>query len=352
MKIYNLAYVDTQKGFTPEWVRPFVSEELASQEMLKEISKESGIPIDQLQDGYDEDGWCVGYNYARDYTANRYWEIYEAELPLRESIIGNLIEAVHKVYIFPRRFDHTLYRLIDEYSNSQLESIKSEADFIEENIIGEALYQNACAVIGGNPDEKTYGVIINFLNDHLCEMDIHPFAEWQLSEAEKKEIQTNSTQRWFLAMLMICSGEDEALFVSNVRTEIDNRQPYGEKVFIQEKLQSLKSNFDLPKNHRELCSTLTDEQYVYIMEIIFGRKFKFNDKDDTLTVKLQNFYESATYYLFKAIRKHGFDKVYETYYNGVIAVKKDGNNGWSIFFVGSAEDVASATDKAKKKLNL
>lgn len=350
MKIYNLVFVDTQEGFTPKSVTPFVSEELAHKEMMKQIVKESGIPIEQLEEGYDEDGWCVGYDYARNYDTNRYWEIYECELVEREAIIGSFIAYIHENYALPKRYDDTLYRLINEYSDADLKNgTISKHDFLNDRVIGEALYQNVFVSLGGRADDyDSHYAISDYLDcSGFEEKEIHDF--WDMSNEEKEILKKDSHQRWFLLMVMLCSGEEDTL-VRVVRSEIDRKQPNGKKIFIQERLNDIKEimcNLDIPKNHRELCSKLTDEQYLAVMELVLNHNFDFSGNPTNLCVTLKNFYESVRYHFYKLIRAKGTDFVLEKY-APLIELEDLGNGNYDIVFHDDPLETAIAVEQIKK----
>lgn len=350
MKIYTLTFTDTQKSFSPWEVKSFASKSLANIEMLEQISEKTGISIETLAEGYNKNGLCVGYDFATDSNAQLHWEIFETELSWRETIIGNLITLVHDYYVVPKRFDDTLYDLISEYSDNQLNAITSEKDFIEENLIGEALYQNACAAIGGKNDEKTYAAIIDYLNsDDFRKKEIPEF--WELSKNENEILENQSCQRWFLFMLIICSHEMET-FTNDVRIAIDENRPQNDKLFATERrkffLEQYKYTF-CPK-HRELCSKLTDEQYFSIMEKYISHVWHFVGNKENLNVVIEQFYEEAKYYVWCFIKKYGIDDLLDDW--GVIDICQLSDNSWDFEFVEEAHEVAKYVENLKKNYNL
>lgn len=351
MKVYTLTITDTQEGFSPKEVKTFVSKELANAEMLKQVSEKSGIPIENLVKGYDQDGWCVGYDYARDYDNYIYWEIFESEISLRETIIGNLIAFIHEKYVVPARFDDTLYHLINEYSDTQLLSIASDTEFIQENVIGEALYQNVCAAIGGKNDEKTYCAITDYLDSEcFTNKEIPEF--WELSERDLKTLKADSGKRWFLFMLMICSDEWES-FTNDIRIAIDEERPQNDKLFETERRKSFVEQYKYVfcPNHRELCSKLTDEQYFSIMEKNIAYTWKFGGDKTDLRVAISQFFEEARYIIWNFIKKYGIDDLLDGK-GAIIDIYQCSDNTWDFTFIADCEEIANYVENLKSNNNI
>lgn len=347
MKIYNLIYIDTQEGFTPKDVKSFATEELAVKEMLKDISKKYNIPMEELEKGYEDGEWCIGHNYAHNYTDQCYWEIMSSELSTRESIIATIIEKLHKEYVIPNRYDGTLYKLINEFKDNELE-LEFQV-FLDGYFIGAALYENALAELGGKTDEDSTCAICNFIDEgNLENMEHHDF--WELSKEENEKLETYPHLRWFLAMVMLCSGEEDT-FVNDVRTAIDYKQPIGGKIFYKERTDTFAKFYknSIAPNHRELCSKLTDEQYYTIMLGGFERVWHFGGDKENLNDLIKYFYKEAHYTIWQYILKYGIDELLDTY-SYVIDIAEIADGNWNFVLVGDPFDVANCVEILKKKL--
>lgn len=313
MKIYTLTLTDTQKSFSPMEVYTFVSHEQAHKTMIEKIHEHLQkcnleIPIEVLDspNGYEDGGLCIGHDYARDDESMVLLEIFETELSLRETIIGNIMGYIRETYKTPARFDDILYRLINEYKDEDLNAIASESDFVQEHIIGEALYQNALAELGGKTDEVSYGKILEYLNesDQFIDVRCSFFNYWDLPIEEEK---LEKWQRWFIGMLTICDGN--STMINLVRKDIDDNQPKGEKIFIDEYKDML------CENHRAKSSKLSNEAYsAFVKQICDKDAIEELRKD-----KDPNSYEDKTFLnwvgmlerLFEIFREEGYDRVAE-----------------------------------------
>lgn len=313
MKIYTLTLTDTQKSFSPMEVHTFVSHEQAHKTMIEKIHEHLQkcnleIPIEVLDspNGYEDGDLCIGYDYARDDGGMVLLEIFQTELSLREAIIGNIMGYIRETYKTPARFDDILYRLINEYKDEDLNAIASEKDFVEEHIIGEALYQNALAELGGKNGDYYYGKILEYLNesDQFINVRCTMFNYWDLPIEEEK---LETWQRWFIGMLTICDGNKT--MINLVREDIDDNQPKGDKIFIDEYKDML------CENHRAKSARLSDEQYRRFVKQICDE-----DAIEALTNgKDPNSYEDKTFLnwvgmldrLFEIFREEGYDRVAE-----------------------------------------
>ena len=352
MRIYTLTKTDTQKSFSPIEVNTFVSHEEAHNTMIKQVFEylqdcNFGATMEELnsENGYEEGEVCVGYDYANIGTSTMLWEIFVTEISLREVIIGNILSYIRETYKTPARFDDILYRLINEYKDEDLNAIASEGDFVQEHVIGEALYQNALAQLGGKTDEVSYGKILEYLNesDQFIDVRCTLFNYWDLPVEEEK---LEKWQRWFIGMLTICDGN--STMINLVREDIDDRQPEGEKIFVIERKHAIVAEHknELPQNHRELCSKLSDDQYFEIMANILTYKFKFGNAG-TFHDQIVHIYDEMKYVVFKVIKKYGVDVIYQNY--GNIDIEDSKENGWNIVFVGEPCDIARMIDALKNQ---
>lgn len=353
MKIYTLTLTDTQKSFSPMEVHTFVSHEQAHKTMIEKIHEHLQkcnleIPIEVLDspNGYEDGDLCIGYDYARDDGGMVLLEIFQTELSLREAIIGNIMGYIRETYKTPARFDDVLYRLINEYKDEDLNAIASESDFVQEHIIGEALYQNALAELGGKNGDYYYGKILEYLNesDQFINVRCTMFNYWDLPIEEEK---LETWQRWFIGMLTICDGNKT--MINLVREDIDDKQPKGDKIFeLEAKKEYVEKNSNaLVPNHRKLCSKWTDEQYYEIMHYILFYKFSFGHGEDFYK-QMVHLYEEMKYVLFKIIKTYGIDVLMDTYYGTLIDIKDTPEVGWYIYFVGDPYENASMIDDLKE----
>lgn len=352
MKIYTLTITETQKSFSPMEVHTFVSHEQAHKVMLQKVHdklKEFNvdIPIEELDNpnGYENGGLAIGFNYARDDESMVLWEIFESELSMRETIIGNIMAYIRDKYKTPKRFDDVLYRLINEYSDKDLNAIASEEDFVEEHIIGEALYQNALAELGGKNGEYYYGKILEYLNesDQFVDVRCGNFEFWDLPIEEEN---LEGWQRWFIGMLCICDGNKT--MINLVRKDIDDRQPKGDKIFsLERKREIVEEHKDLfPKAHRQLCSELSDEQYYEVMVNIIEHKYNFGYGEDFYK-KMVHIYEEMKYIVYKIIQYRGIDVLLKDY-GEHIELRDSVEIGWYIVFNGDPYEIASMVDDLKE----
>lgn len=352
MKIYTLTITETQKSFSPMEAHTFVSHEQAHKTMIEKIHEHLQkcnleIPIEVLNspNGYEDGGLCIGYNYARDDESMVLLEIFQTELSLREAIIGNIMGYIRETYKTPARFDDILYRLINEYKDEDLNAIASESDFVQEHIIGEALYQNAIAELGGKNGDYYYGKILEYLNesDQFINVRCTMFEYWDLPIEEEK---LEKWQRWFIGMLAICDGNQT--LIKLVRDDIDSNQPSGDKIFAldnkKEFFAEYKSQFC--ENHRELCSNLSDEQYYELMEKIINHKFEFGHSDNFYK-QMVHIYEEMTYVVYKVIRYYGINDLLNEYGENIKLKDGDGEIGWYIVFEGDPYEIAQAIDGLK-----
>lgn len=352
MKIYTLTFTDIQKSLSPIEVTTFLNHEKARNKMLEclqEHLKKCGIdvPISELDNpkGYNNNDIIVGHDYASDEAGIVLWEIFTTEISMRDLLIGQIMEYIHETYKTPITYDNTLYRLINEYSNDDLmDSTSSISDFVEEHIIGEALYQNALAELGGKNGDYYYGIIVNYLN----ESDSFYNHCYDFFSNENKSLE--DYQRWFIGMLCLCDGN--STLIKLVRKDIDDGQCAGDKIFeIEDKKEIVKENsYILCKNHREKCLKLNDEQYYDIMSNIINYKFKFGYG--------KNFYEQAVhleeeilYVVFNVIKNHGIDDILNSHYGSCIELTDTKEKGWIINLVGSSLEIASMADELKIKYN-
>lgn len=350
MRIYTLTKTDTQKSFSPIEVNTFVSHEEAHNTMIKQVFEHLqkcnfGVTMEELnsENGYEEGEVCVGYDYANIGTSTMLWEIFVTEISLREVIIGNILSYIRETYKTPARFDDILYRLINEYKDEDLNAIASEGDFVEEHVIGEALYQNALAQLGGKNTDSAYGKILEYLNesDQFINVRCTMFNYWDLPIEEEK---LEKWQRWFIGMLTICDGNQT--MINLVREDIDDNQPKNDKIFQKElaekKVEQYKDK--LPKNFRELCASLDDDQYLDMLKEITTHEFQFGDNLDDLRVVARNFYEGARYFLYNIIMKHGCDAIWADYDCFDLEFEDD---KWVIWLDESIEEVANEIERMK-----
>ena len=313
MRIYTLTKTDTQKSFSPIEVNTFVSHEEAHNTMIKQVFEylqkcNFGVTMEELnsENGYEEGEVCVGYEYASIGTSTMLWEIFATEISLREVIIGNILSYIRETYKTPTRFDDILYKLANEYKDEDLNSIKDMSDFVQEHIIGEALYQNALAELGGKNTDSAYGKILEYLNesDQFINVRCTMFNYWDLPIEEEK---LEKWQRWFIGMLTICDGNKT--MINLVREDIDDNQPKGEKIFTDEYKDML------CENHRAKSSKLSNEAYsAFVKQICDKEAIEELRKD-----KDPNSYEDKTFLnwvgmlerLFEIFREEGYDRVAE-----------------------------------------
>lgn len=353
MIIYTLTETYTQHSFSPKEVFTFVSHEEAHKTMIDHIhtyltSVGFEVTKEELDDpnGYENGEVCVGYDYAKDDAGVVLWEIFQTEISMRETIIGNLMAYIRETYKTPARFNDVLYRLINEYKDEDLNAIASESDFVQEHIIGEALYENAVAELGGKNGEYYYGKILEYLNesDQFTNVRCTMFNYWDLPIEEEK---LENWQRWFIGMLTICDGN--STMINLVREDIDDRQPEGDKIFVIERKRAIVAEHknDLCPKHRELCSKLSDEQYYEIMANIFNHTFKFYQNGGVNTYQhMVNIYEEMYYTIFKIVKFYGIDDLLKDYEN-LIEIEDTPKIGWHIIFVGDPYEVAQMIDDLK-----
>ena len=319
----------------------FVGEDLKEDWWEKEDGK-LNKPRQELLDELNADGVLV----TRGEKGMVLLEIFQTELSLREAIIGNIMGYIRETYKTPARFDDILYRLINEYKDEDLNAIASESDFVQEHIIGEALYQNALAELGGKNGEYYYGKILEYLNesDQFINVRCTMFNYWDLPVEEEK---LENWQRWFIGMLTICDGNKT--MINLVREDIDDKQPKGDKIFeLETKKEYVEKNSNaLVPNHRKLCSKWTDEQYYEIMHYVLFYKFSFGHGED-FHKQMVHLYEEMKYVLFKIIKTYGIDVLTDTYYGTLIDIKDTPEVGWYIYFVGDPYEIASMIDDLKE----
>lgn len=353
MRIYTLTKTDTQKSFSPIEVNTFVSHEEAHNTMIKQVFEylqkcNFGVTMEELnsENGYEEGEVCVGYDYASIGTSTMLWEIFVTEISLREVIIGNILSYIRETYKTPARFDDILYKLANEYKDEDLNSIKDMGDFVQEHIIGEALYQNALAELGGKNTDSAYGKILEYLNesDQFINVRCSMFNYWDMPIEEEK---LEKWQRWFIGMLTICDGNQT--MINLVREDIDDRQSEGDKIFVIERKRAIVAEHknDLCPKHRELCSELSDEQYYEIMANIFNHTFKFYQNGGVNTYQqMVTIYEDMYYTIFKIVKLYGIDGLLKDYEN-LIEIEDTPQIGWHIIFVGDPYEVAQMIDNLK-----
>ena len=353
MRIYTLTKTDTQKGFSPIEVNTFVSHEEAHNTMIKQVFEylqkcNFGVTMEELnsENGYEEGEVCVGYEYASIGTSTMLWEIFATEISLREVIIGNILSYIRETYKTPARFDDILYKLANEYKDEDLNSIKDMGDFVQEHIIGEALYQNALAELGGKNTDSAYGKILEYLNesDQFINVRCTMFNYWDLPIEEEK---LEKWQRWFIGMLTICDGNKT--MINLVREDIDDNQPKNDKIFQKElaekKVEKYKDN--LPKNFRELCSTLDDVQYADLINFLFNYNYDFSVDIDDLRVLAKRFYEEAIYVIGKVVLAYGWDNIQQEY-GEYFSLQYNGSE-WVIFLNSDYDFVAEGIETMRNQ---
>lgn len=353
MRIYTLTKTDTQKGFSPIEVNTFVSHEEAHNTMIKQVFEylqkcNFGVTMEELnsENGYEEGEVCVGYEYASIGTSTMLWEIFATEISLREVIIGNILSYIRETYKTPARFDDILYKLANEYKDEDLNSIKDMGDFVQEHIIGEALYQNVLAELGGKNTDSAYGKILEYLNesDQFINVRCTMFNYWDLPIEEEK---LEKWQRWFIGMLTICDGNKT--MINLVREDIDDNQPKNDKIFqkelAEEKIGQYKDK--LPKNFRELCSTLNDVQYADLINFLFNYNFDFSGDINDLRVLAKRFYEEAMYVISKVVLVYGWDNIQQEY-GEYFSLQYNGSE-WAIFLTSDYDFVAEGIETMRNQ---
>lgn len=351
MKIYTLTITETQKSFSPMEVHTFVSHEQAHKAMiqkfhdkLKEFNMD--IPTEELDNpnGYEDGGIAIGYDYAKDEESMVLLEIFESELFMRETIIGSIMDYIRENYKTPARFDDVLYRLINEYKDEDLNAIESKSAFVENYIIGEALYENALAELGGKTDEKSYEAILKYLDESSQFLDVR-CGMFCFGDLPIEEENLEDWQRWFIGMLCICDGNQT--MINLVREDIDDRQPLGDKIFVIERKREIVSNAQLQlcPNHRQLCSELSDDQYYEVMAYILNYKFDFGYGKD-FRKQMTHIYDEMKYVVYTIIKKKGIDVLFNTY-GHIIEVNDSPEVGWYVVFIGDPYEVADMVDDLK-----
>lgn len=353
MEIYVLTKTDTQKSFSPIDVLTFVSHEQAQNEMITQFhsylkSVGVNIPIEQLNspNGYEGGDISVGFDYARDDAGMVIWEIFTTEVKTREIIISNIINYVGQKFCLPKRFDGVLYRLISEYKDDVILSVTNYDEFIDEHLIGEALYENVLEQLGGKNGDYYYGVICDYLDssdafiDGRCSTIDYP-------DMPKKIDKMDDWQKWFLGMLVLCSGDKTML--NYVRKDIDDKRTDGDKIFEIEKFKDIvkENGGKLPENHRNMCSNISDEQYYELMSKILTNKFEVKYGSDFLD-KISNIYEAMTYVVYTIINARGTNAILDDY-SYVIELLDHPKFGWYIAFIGDPYEVATAIDDLKSR---
>ena len=353
MRIYTLTKTDTQKSFSPIEVNTFVSHEEAHNTMIKQVFEylqdcNFGATMEELnsENGYEEGEVCVGYDFASIGTSTMLWEIFVTEISLREVIIGNILSYIRETYKTPARFDGILYKLANEYKDEDLNSIKDMGDFVQEHIIGEALYQNALAELGGKNTDSAYGKILEYLNesDQFINVRCTMFNYWDLPIEEEK---LEKWQRWFIGMLTICDGNQT--MINLVREDIDDNQPKNDKIFQKElaekKVEQYKDK--LPKNFRELCSTLDDMQYADLINFLFNYNFDFSGDINDLRVLAKRFYEGAMYVISEVVLAYGWDNIQQEY-GEYFSLQYNGSE-WVIFLNSDYDLVAEGIETMRNQ---
>lgn len=353
MRIYTLTYTNTQQDFSPIKVHTFVSHEEAHNTMIKQVFEHLqkcnfGVTMEELnsENGYEEGEVCVGYDYANIGTSTMLWEIFVTEISLREVIIGNILSYIRETYKTPARFDDILYKLANEYKDEDLNSIKDMGDFVQEHIIGEALYQNALAELGGKNTDSAYGKILEYLNesDQFINVRCTMFNYWDLPIEEEK---LEKWQRWFIGMLTICDGNQT--MINLVREDIDDNQPKNDKIFQKElaekKVEQYKDK--LPKNFRELCSTLDDAQYADLINFLFNYNFDFSGDIYDLRVLAKRFYDEAMHVISEVVLAYGWDNIQQEY-GEYFSLQYNGSE-WVIFLNSDYDLVADGIETMRNQ---
>lgn len=352
MKIYVYTLTKGQIGFTPSEVCTFISEEEAINHMAESISSLCNIALDRIKMMSTNNVPLTYYNgdveihktYASDAHQEYYWSIRETEISAKDAIIGRVIEFLHKEYTFPASFDSIIYKLAFEYSEETLSKTNVE-DFINEHLIGEALYENALAQLGGKTDEVSTSNIIKYLNEGFvlneCANQVPTYCEFG------KEKPTNHN-KWFVGMLMICQGNYD--IIKSVRIAVDSMMGSNYKIFAKERLNDVLKlhSIDLPQNHRELCSHLSDEDYIGLVRMIFNHNYKFdNSNNQDLRIVAKNFFEEVKYVLYRVIRYYGYDELFKTYEH--IMTLKSYNGEYEIAFYEDMLVIADMIEELKSK---
>ena len=146
-------------------------------------------------------------------------------------------------------------------------------------------------------------------------------------------------------MLCICDGNQT--MINLVREDIDDRQPLGDKIFVIERKRTIVENgkCQLCKDHRKLCSELSDEQYFEIMANILTKNFSFG-YGDCFYKQMVHIYEEMTYVVFKVIKNYGIDVLFKEY-GDKIQLKDDEKIGWYVVFNGDPYEIAEMVDELK-----
>ena len=317
MRIYTLTKTYTQESFSPMEVKTFVSKEKAHNEMIKQVFDylqkfNYGATMEELSSeyGYENGDVCVGYDYASIGTSTMLWEIFVTEISAKDALIAIFVEGMHKQYVLPKRVDETIYRLANEYTKEKLMSAIADFNgFKNDCFIGEALYENAIAQLGGKTDEQSYQAIANYLDNDFVTKEMANPLYFDYSDIHYDVPKMDSHNKWLLGMLLLAGGQES--IVHNVRVSVNE---INDDVFADELAPEIYKDMLCP-DHRAKSSKLNDHEYCKFVKQICNKEAiemmlkgkDTNSYQDKTTINWIGMYER----LMEIFREAGYDRIAE-----------------------------------------
>ena len=317
MKIYTLVVIDTQKSFSPIAATSFPTNEKAHNAMIDDVKKaltacgwdEQVMKDIDSPNGYEYGDVCVGYDYAS-IGYQYYWDIMATELNTKDVLLSLFVSEMHKQYVLPKRVDETIYRLANEYTDEKLMSAIADFNgFKNDCFIGEALYENAIAQLGGKTDEQSYKVITDYLDTNFVTNEMANPLYFDYSDTHYDVPKMDSHNKWLLGMLLLAGGNES--IVHNVRVSVNE---INDEVFADELAPEIYKDMLCP-DHRAKSSTLNDHEYCEFVkqicdkdEIAMMLKGKdTNSYQDKTTINWIGMYDR----LMEIFREAGYDRIAE-----------------------------------------
>lgn len=268
--------------------------------------------------------------------------INEIEVTPKECIIAYLAEDVMATYGVPESLYSTVIDLLEEMSFTTLcKGTYDILSFLDDNFIGETLFENALEKLGGKTDDHSYEIIHDYLHMEFVGNECSNLDDFDLTFFGNKT-ERNAHDEWVNAMLLICSGNEG--IISSVRENIDKELGVGEKIFMKERIDEWAEKFSIPRNHKELSTRLKDEVYYSVMDYILNYEFHFGFSD-SLYWNMVNQYDEMHYILFSVIRHKGFDVVFNEY-SDIFEIREipQKEGVWFICLKGDPYEVANRID--------
>jgi len=180
-------------------------------------------------------------------------------------------------------------------------------EFKNDCFIGEALYENAIAQLGGKTDEQSYQTIANYLDTNFVANEMANPLCFDCYDIQDDVQKMDSHNKWMLGMLLLAGGDEK--IIHDVRLSINNED---DEIFAVELASELHKDMLCP-DHRAKSSKLNDNEYGRFVNQIcdvdaIDAMIKGNNPK-TYAGRTRNNWVALYKRLMEIFRQEGFDSI-------------------------------------------